>query len=160
MVDWRHAAAERTTEGEVLNVPDRLVRMTLLLGQPQRDYVIQREGNTSVRADRRSFWAKSSGSRMADVDQGSFVRVRTARVLALLEGPRLTEQEMRSGFAVEVMERAGPNPPSTETAMPPSASPRAGRRSSATATAQPSTPPSAPRTPSARTERPSSRPRR
>jgi len=46
------------------NILDQLVEMTRLLGQPQMNYVIVGEGNTSYRADDETFWIKASGQGM------------------------------------------------------------------------------------------------
>jgi len=91
--------------------------MTQVLGQPEHDYVILSEGNTSARTDEDLFWVKASGSRMADAEKDTFLRVDTAEVLALLDGPRLSESEMRSGLAAAKMDSHATGSPSIETAM-------------------------------------------
>lgn len=96
---------------------EQLVALTRKLGAPERDYVILSEGNTSVRADDDTFWVKASGCAMADVDETSFVRVRTEAVLALLDGPTLPEAQVRAGLeAARTDPRVG-GAPSIETAL-------------------------------------------
>ena len=95
----------------------QLVAMTRQLGKRERDYVILSEGNTSARADEDTFWVKGSGSRMADVDQQAFVRVRLAEVLALLDAAPLPEWMYRTHLAFS---RAAPGArvaPSIETVL-------------------------------------------
>ncbi len=96
---------------------DQLVRMTRTLGDPDRDYVILSEGNTSASADKGSFWIKASGSRMADAERADFLRVDARKVLTLLDGKPLSEAEMRSGLVAAKVEPRSPRSPSIETAM-------------------------------------------
>ena len=96
---------------------EQLVDLTRLLGEPQRDYVILSEGNTSVRADEATFWVKASGTAMADVDETAFVRVRTASVLELLDGPTLPEPRVRDQLQAAKVDPQAPGAPSIETAL-------------------------------------------
>jgi rhamnose utilization protein RhaD (predicted bifunctional aldolase and dehydrogenase) len=91
--------------------------MTRALGEPDRDYVILSEGNTSVRADTETFWVKASGCRMDQVDADSFVRVHTDDVLALLNGPTLPESQVRERLAATKVDPDAPGVPSIETAL-------------------------------------------
>jgi len=96
---------------------EQLVSMTRALGQPDRDYVILSEGNTSVRADEETFWVKASGCCMHQVDAGNFVRVRTDAVLDLLDGPTLPESQVRDRLAAAKVDPDAPGVPSIETAL-------------------------------------------
>lgn len=96
---------------------EQLVSMTRALGQPDRDYVILSEGNTSVRADEETFWVKASGCCMQQVDAGNFVRVRTNDVLDLLDGPTLPESKVRDRLAAAKVDPDAPGVPSIETAL-------------------------------------------
>jgi len=91
--------------------------MSRILGKPEHDYVIMGEGNTSARADAETFWVKTSGSRLADVERDAFVRVDTARVLALLDGRDLSESEMRTELTRARIKPGASAAPSIETAM-------------------------------------------
>lgn len=64
-----------------------LVEMTRALGQPQNNYVIIGEGNTSHRIDDERFWIKASGQQMANIGPEGFVAVRAAPILAMLDNP-------------------------------------------------------------------------
>lgn len=64
---------------------DSLITMSRTLGQPEREYIIIGEGNTSCRIDDGTFWVKASGHGMADIDADGFVAVRFAPILAILE---------------------------------------------------------------------------
>lgn len=108
---------EAKTRGGTLNRLAQLVQMTKTLGGPQLDYVILSEGNTSARIDSQSFWVKASGSRMANAGSDAFLRVDTAQVLGLVDGPSLSEAEMRSHLTGAKMDANAPGSPSIETAM-------------------------------------------
>ena len=94
-----------------------LVQMTKTIGAPRHDCVILSEGNTSVLADHETFWIKATGNRMADAEAVSFLRVRTADVLSLLDGAARTETEMRTKLTAAKVDPAEPGSPSIETAM-------------------------------------------
>ena len=78
---------------------DQLVEMTRLLGQPQLNYVIIGEGNTSYRVDAETFWIKASGQGMNGISAEGFVQVKFAPILDLLE-QQMTDCGAASGDAV------------------------------------------------------------
>jgi len=78
---------------------DQLVAMSRHLGEPQRDYVILGEGNTSARADEETFWVKASGAQLCNIDAQGFVRVRFGPVLALLDAGDVTEEDVKHTLA-------------------------------------------------------------
>jgi rhamnose utilization protein RhaD (predicted bifunctional aldolase and dehydrogenase) len=63
-----------------------LVRLSRSVGRPERDFVILAEGNTSVRLDDGTFLVKASGTRLADADHESFVRLELDPLLAAVAG--------------------------------------------------------------------------
>jgi rhamnose utilization protein RhaD (predicted bifunctional aldolase and dehydrogenase) len=69
--------------------------MTNTLGQPQRQYVIIGEGNTSCRVDDETFWIKASGQQMETLGESGFVRARFDRTLELLAQPPQTQTEQK-----------------------------------------------------------------
>jgi rhamnose utilization protein RhaD (predicted bifunctional aldolase and dehydrogenase) len=95
----------------------QLVEMSRALGSPYLDYVILSEGNTSAKVDNKSFWVKASGSRMADAESDAFLQVDTAKVLNLVNGPTLGEDEMRRHLAEATIEEDSGGSPSIETGM-------------------------------------------
>jgi rhamnose utilization protein RhaD (predicted bifunctional aldolase and dehydrogenase) len=70
-----------------------------------------------VRADENTFWVKASGSRMEEATERNFVRVRTEDVLALLDGPRLPESQVRDHLAAAKVDPDAPGSPSIETPL-------------------------------------------
>lgn len=103
----------------------QLIGMSNNLGDPALDYVILGEGNTSARADADTFWVKASGTELRSVDHTGFVRVSFEGVLAMLDAPDLTDEQIkhRLGQAkVDPVTGSGPAPddgvqPSVETVL-------------------------------------------
>ncbi len=62
-----------------------LLDMTQTLAQPQLEYVIIGEGNTSYRLDADTFLIKASGRGMHGIDESGFVAVRFEPILALFD---------------------------------------------------------------------------
>jgi len=93
---------------------DELVAMSLRLAAPEREYVILGEGNTSAQADEASFWVKASGAKMVESSRYNFVQVYSEPVLEMLEGPDLSDEQIKEALGAACVER-GPQRPSTET---------------------------------------------
>jgi rhamnose utilization protein RhaD (predicted bifunctional aldolase and dehydrogenase) len=74
---------------------ETLVALSRTLGDPAWDCAILGEGNTSVRADADSFWVKASGALLSTADRASFVRLRSAPILAAMAGAALGDDEVR-----------------------------------------------------------------
>lgn len=64
-----------------------LTELTRFVGQPENNYVVVGEGNTSYRIDADTFWIKASGRGMHNIDAAGFVAVRFAPLLDLLADP-------------------------------------------------------------------------
>lgn len=73
-----------------------LAGMTRFFGEPQREFVIIGEGNTSARQDERSFWVKASGQSMASITPEGFVRVQLAPMLDMIAHPPQSREELDS----------------------------------------------------------------
>ncbi|MCY4539952.1 MAG: class II aldolase/adducin family protein [Chloroflexi bacterium] len=78
------------------NQLDNLVEMTRTLGDPQNDYVVIGEGNTSMRLDAESFAVKASGQQMHNIDAGGFVSVYLEPILGLLDHPPSSMSEQKA----------------------------------------------------------------
>ena len=93
----------------------QLVAMSASLGDPDNDYVILGEGNSSAVADENSFWVKASGTSMNGIDSEGFVQVLFEPVLALLEEPSPSDLAIQEALSSA---RVGPDlasRPSVET---------------------------------------------
>ncbi len=95
----------------------QLIAMSHNLGQPEKDYVILGEGNTSARIDEAAFWVKASGARMYECGNDSFVEMSFRDVLAMLDGSDFTDEEIRHGLAAARLNPAAPGRPSVETML-------------------------------------------
>jgi rhamnose utilization protein RhaD (predicted bifunctional aldolase and dehydrogenase) len=74
--------------------------------------VILAEGNTSVDAGDGSFWVKASGVRMRSATADDFVRLESAPLIALLDGPELSEKDLKAATLAARVE--GDRDPSIE----------------------------------------------
>ncbi len=96
------------------DVLSRLVAMSRHLAEPERDYVILSEGNTSARIDGDTFWLKASGRMMAGIDESGFVAMRFEPVLAMLAGGPLSDQEIKARLAAARVDPQATLQPSVE----------------------------------------------
>ncbi len=103
----------------------QLVAMSNNLGDPALDYVILGEGNTSARADADTFWVKTSGTELRNIDRAGFVRVSFERILAMLDDFTLPDEQVKHRLVEAKVDPAtglGPAPddtvrPSVETVL-------------------------------------------
>lgn len=95
----------------------QVVQMSHNLGEPERDYVILGEGNTSARADADSFWVKASGQEMRTITEGGFVRVAFDRVLKLLDAADISDAAVKQALSAAKVDAAAPGHPSVETLL-------------------------------------------
>lgn len=95
----------------------QLICMSRNLGDPANDYVILGEGNTSARVDENTFWVKASGSELRAIEQDGFVPVSFERVVAMLDGPDLSDAEVKDALAAVKVDSTVKARPSVETAF-------------------------------------------
>lgn len=103
---------EMNTKEKVL---EKLIAMSRSLGQEHKDYVILGEGNCSARIDEETFWVKVSGAELGKSGPESFVEVRFDRILAMLEGGDLSDEEITEGLMAAKVDPKAPGRPSVET---------------------------------------------
>lgn len=94
---------------------NELVDLSRHLAQPEYDYVILAEGNTSARQDERTFWVKASGREMNGIGPDGFVGVYFDRVLAVIDTPGLTDIEVKEALTAAKVDPTAPGHPSVET---------------------------------------------
>lgn len=95
----------------------RLIAMSRNLGQPEKDYVILGEGNTSARIDEATFWVKASGAQLHASNADSFVEMAFQEVLAMLDGGDLSDEEISQRLAAANLDPSAPARPSVETVL-------------------------------------------
>ena len=93
-----------------------LVSLTLKLGDPAADLAILAEGNASARLDDESFYVKASGHSMSSIDASGFTLVKFAPILQAMDGPDLSDSEVRDLLAISRASSDAPKP-SVETFM-------------------------------------------
>ncbi len=94
-----------------------LVNLSNTLGDPANDYAILGEGNTSVKVDEETFWVKASGTELRTIGPEGFVRVRFEPILAMLNGPDLSDQEVKEALVAAKVDPQTKGHPSVETAL-------------------------------------------
>lgn len=95
----------------------QLIAMSCALGEPEKDYVIIGEGNTSARIDEAAFWVKASGSRLYKIDAEGFVEIAFDGVLSMLEGDDLSDEEIKHKLASARVDPKSQAWPSLETTL-------------------------------------------
>ncbi len=93
---------------------DSLINMTRALGDPQKDYVVIGEGNTSLRLDAESFAVKASGQQMHNIDAGGFVSVYLEPILGLLDHPPSSMSEEKAVTRSARLDQSSQRNPSIE----------------------------------------------
>lgn len=73
----------------------QLIELSRELGREERQLAILGEGNTSADLGGDEFFVKASGCQLADIDANGFTRVRMQPVLAALESPEKSDEEVR-----------------------------------------------------------------
>lgn len=100
-----------------LAILDELVEMSRNIARPEMDAVILGEGNTSARIDGESFYVKGSGQYMAKAGREGYVEVLFAPALATLDGPDLTDEEIKERLMTCCKDASGNIRPSVETIL-------------------------------------------
>lgn len=89
--------------------------MSRWLGEESRGLVILGEGNTSAKINDETFYVKASGTQLGTITPSGFVEVSGPKVLEMLEGPDLTDEEIKEGLRAAMVDPQGPLAPSIET---------------------------------------------
>jgi rhamnose utilization protein RhaD (predicted bifunctional aldolase and dehydrogenase) len=95
----------------------KLITLSNNLGRPENDYAILGEGNTSARADDKTFYVKNSGSQLRTITEAGFVQVYFERVLQLLDCGELSDQDVRKGLKAAMVDQNSTSYPSVETLL-------------------------------------------
>src|SRR5258706_8605449 len=80
------------------SVLKELITLSRSLGDPARDLAILGEGNTSALVDDSTFLVKASGKELRSADADSFVAVSMSRAMDVLDGPDLSDAEVRQAL--------------------------------------------------------------
>lgn len=96
-------------------VLQQLIDMSHRLGIEGRGLVILGEGNTSARIDETTMYVKASGTQLGTIKAEGLVEVRTPKVLEMLDGPELTDSEIKARLRAAMVDPEGKYLPSIET---------------------------------------------
>lgn len=100
------------------SVPQDLVSLSRLLGDPGHDLAMLGEGNTScLGQEEGTFWVKASGCQLGTIDAGGFVLMRSEPLMQALTGPALTDQEVKGLLTAARVDQGQPLMPSVESFM-------------------------------------------
>jgi rhamnose utilization protein RhaD (predicted bifunctional aldolase and dehydrogenase) len=95
----------------------QLITMSHTLGDPENDYAMLGEGNSSAQASAETFWVKASGAEMRTIQGSGFVKVRFDRVLSLLDAGDLSDDEVKAGLEAAKVDPEAAGRPSVETVL-------------------------------------------
>lgn len=95
----------------------QLITMSKNLGHPALDYAILGEGNTSARIDQNTFWVKTSGAELRNIEESGFVQVYFQRVLEMLNYLNLSDAEVKAGLEAARLDPGLTTRPSVETVL-------------------------------------------
>ena len=101
----------------MIEVLQQLIEMSHWLGEEQRELVILGEGNTSAKVNDDTFFVKASGTQLGTISANGFVEVRLPQILEMLEGPPLSDDEIKDGLKAAMVEPQFPYLPSVETVL-------------------------------------------
>ncbi len=87
-----------------------LIRMSANLGRPELDYVILGEGNTSAKINRERFYIKASGACLSRSCPENFVEINISPVLDMLDGPELSDDEIKERLDKARVDKSAPRP--------------------------------------------------
>ncbi|UCH33189.1 MAG: class II aldolase/adducin family protein [Armatimonadota bacterium] len=99
------------------SIVHQLVAMSRALGDPECDYVILGEGNTSARVDDDRMYVKASGVSLCGIAEDGFVGVRRGKVIEMLDAGDLTDAQVAQGLREAMVDAALPRRPSVETLL-------------------------------------------
>lgn len=92
-----------------------LIKMSRSLGDPNLDYVILGEGNTSARIDEETFFIKASGTALGTLQATDVVLVSFGRVFELLGNHSMSDADILAGLNAAKIDPTVEAVPSVET---------------------------------------------
>ena len=89
---------------------ENLVAMSRQLGQPENDYVILGDGNTSARIDEETFWVKASGFTLHGIGPDGFTRIRFAPIMSILDQTPSDDEDIKKLLSSAKVDPASRHP--------------------------------------------------
>jgi len=100
------------TKSEILQ---DLIDMSRWLGDETRALAILGEGNTSAKTSDSTFYVKASGCQLGNITAEGLVEVDSTKVLKMLDGPALSDTEIKALLKEAIVDKEGKFLPSIET---------------------------------------------
>ncbi|MEM8738045.1 MAG: class II aldolase/adducin family protein [Planctomycetota bacterium] len=98
-------------------ISDQLLELSHELGRPEYDFAILGEGNTSARLDGETFLVKASGSELRTLRPDQVVEVRFDACRDMMDGPPLSDVQIKDMLLAAVSHGPPGLRPSVETVM-------------------------------------------
>lgn len=92
-----------------------LICLSHWLGDEARGFAILGEGNTSAKIGDSTFYVKASGCQLGKIVEDGLVEVDSSKVLDMLDGPSLSDSEIKHRLREAMTDRNGKLLPSIET---------------------------------------------
>ena len=96
-------------------VLQQLIEMSHWLGEESRGIAILGEGNTSGKTSDNTFYVKASGAQLGNISANGIVEVDAGKVLDMLDGPALSDDEIKTRLAAARINQDLKLAPSIET---------------------------------------------
>jgi rhamnose utilization protein RhaD (predicted bifunctional aldolase and dehydrogenase) len=98
-------------------IMQELVNLSLYLGQPEKEYVIMAEGNTSARIDEDTFYVKASGQTLAAIDETGFSELRFSPILEMVQKLDVSDADISQVYKTARVNPEDASRPSLETIL-------------------------------------------
>jgi rhamnose utilization protein RhaD (predicted bifunctional aldolase and dehydrogenase) len=92
------------------SILQKLVEMSISIGEPAKDLVILGDGNTSAFISNESFYVKASGSQLNNISADGFTEVYFKPVLDILKRESISDAELKNEFTNARVDAAGKHP--------------------------------------------------
>lgn len=92
----------------------QLIEMTHYLGDPNKNFAMLGEGNTSARIDEDTFYVKASGTSMGTIGADGFIKVSISKVVRILDDPNAGDADVTRNFEESLIDSNETRRPSTE----------------------------------------------
>ena len=96
------------------NTLQQLIEMTHYLGDPNKNFAMLGEGNTSARVDGDTFYVKASGTSMGTIGADGFIKVSISKVVRILDDPNAGDGDVTRNFEESLIEPGEARRSSTE----------------------------------------------
>ncbi len=97
------------------NALGQLIDISRWLGEESREFAILGEGNTSAKINDDSFFVKASGAMLGNITEEGIVEVSFGKALDMLDGPEISDSEVKTRLSDATINNERKLAPSIET---------------------------------------------